>query len=547
MTASSCPRDAVYDHLREPSSRIVAAALVALVIVGLWLRARGLGDWAPSGDDALHLHRGMGRDFVDTLARTRPDTHPPLLYLLLQVVQGPLGVRDLLALRAVSLVPGVLFIPLAFLIGERMWHSRSIGLVLAGVVTFGALPVLLSQPIRQYSLMLAFLGLSLVGMASRGRMGPWLYGGGAALAIASNFSAVFLVAGGGLALLPGLLRGPRRAGSLRGALLRWALLHAALAGEFALLLLRYLQTGSPTPSENYMATSLPADLGAALINLGRACTSVLVEGPLGLVLGAVLVGGLAGALLCRRFDAVLYAIVPLALALAAGLAGVYPITEKRWCVYLVLPDLVLVGSFVHHMTRWNKLKAVPVVRWAVSLSLVALIGGGSGALRLGHLYHRENVHWPFRLDDYRSFLEWERRRLDQSAAVLTSGAEKIRRQMSTTHFASWGLPTPPAGLRVPADVWELQHHTALKQIAAALADLKAQTLLAPISVARASPDVISALAASPCLKLRDAEFHETALLLAIDVVETRARLEQPTCRKYRPHVDSVSNPPPRGL
>jgi hypothetical protein len=138
-------------------------AVLALVAAAAWLRLAGLSDWQLSWDDMWHLMDAQQASLLAVLDRNLHDQiHGPLAYVLRY---GLLGLsHDPLALRATSLVPGLLLVPVFALLGRELL-GRAAGLFLAAVAAFADALVVLSQVLRAYSLLLLLLSLALLALA----------------------------------------------------------------------------------------------------------------------------------------------------------------------------------------------------------------------------------------------------------------------------------------------------------------------------------------------------------------------------------------------
>ncbi len=111
---------------------------------------------------------------IITLQRDLGEPHSPLHYLLLRAWMLLTGDSEF-AMRYSSLIPGLLIMPLAYLVGRRLVHAR-FGLLLAALLTISQSLIWLSQDIRnQYTLALMFsLMATLVFLAALRRWRWWL-------------------------------------------------------------------------------------------------------------------------------------------------------------------------------------------------------------------------------------------------------------------------------------------------------------------------------------------------------------------------------------
>jgi hypothetical protein len=133
-------------------SRAETGLLLLLMLAGAWLRLHGIGEWYWSPDDSYRLFHAGAPTLWQVIERvTAHDTHAPLIYIILHFMLM-LGDHPLW-LRSVSYVPGVLAIPAAFLLGRAV-IGKEAGWVIAVLATFSSDAIILSQPLRQYSLLL---------------------------------------------------------------------------------------------------------------------------------------------------------------------------------------------------------------------------------------------------------------------------------------------------------------------------------------------------------------------------------------------------------
>ncbi len=143
------------------SGRIEARANVAAALITL----AGLGGrvWAASGtflnpDEALHFRLANQASLAQAYKQSLTGLHPPLFVLLLHLWRG-LGTSDLW-LRLPSVIAGAVFCWLFF-----KWLSLVAGPLAGflGLILVALLPpeIALSAEVRQYALLLAFLGAAL--------------------------------------------------------------------------------------------------------------------------------------------------------------------------------------------------------------------------------------------------------------------------------------------------------------------------------------------------------------------------------------------------
>ncbi len=119
--------------------------IVILILAGLIIRLHGLGHEQVSLDESFTLYHAE-KSIMHIL--TLQDPTPPL-YLLLAHPLATTG--DICLVRLLSVVFGVLAIPLIYLIGEKLFNEKA-GLYSAIILTFSAYHAFYSQEARAYAL-----------------------------------------------------------------------------------------------------------------------------------------------------------------------------------------------------------------------------------------------------------------------------------------------------------------------------------------------------------------------------------------------------------
>jgi len=164
--------------------------------LGAALRSLGIHEKSYWNDEIATvsvIDRPLG-DLLSAIAET--ESTPPLYYLIAWPWARLLGTGEI-GLRSLSLVFSTAAIAVAYLAGREL-VSRRVGLVAATLVAVNPLLVWYGQEARSYSLLVLLSGLSFLfllrGLAepSTTRLAAW--GIVAALAIATHYFAVFLVA-----------------------------------------------------------------------------------------------------------------------------------------------------------------------------------------------------------------------------------------------------------------------------------------------------------------------------------------------------------------
>jgi len=272
--------------------------------VGLATRLPGLSIrelWVDEANSMLMAIRPVP-DVIDALTR---DGNPPLYYLLLHAWQLLWGASEV-ALRSLSVLWGILLLPLLYYAGRR-WFGRTAGVVATLFAALSPFHIYYSRETRMYT-MLAFLSLlalvALDRLARQGRPRDVLLASLALLACVytHNYGLFFLPVGGVACLLYG--RGGLKAFTRAAAAAALALLGAlpwlpvvlrqastdvgawipglfrqeagsgSLSrlldgpGTFLAALLRSLEVMSPGTSYPFYLRGLPRDSSLSTLSLG---------------------------------------------------------------------------------------------------------------------------------------------------------------------------------------------------------------------------------------------------------------------------------------
>jgi hypothetical protein len=173
-TALSTPRPlAVPDHEADGGPRLVGWTLAALLVIAAGVRLAAVRPlWL---DDAATAQAIRG-PLSATLARVRDaEAHPPLAAGLAWAARQLLGAGDL-ALRAPSLLAGVLLVPVVYVTAVRLYDRRA-GLIAAVVAALGPGLLWLSEAARPgiVAALLATLALfTMLRAVERGRPVDWI-------------------------------------------------------------------------------------------------------------------------------------------------------------------------------------------------------------------------------------------------------------------------------------------------------------------------------------------------------------------------------------
>ncbi|HME03144.1 MAG TPA: glycosyltransferase family 39 protein [Solirubrobacteraceae bacterium] len=216
MTQAAAARSSwTESHPSDRVERVKASLLIlgGFVVLGTVLRCATLGHQSFGHDEAVTVGRILHPGFGATLQEIPRSERTPYLYYVLAWAwtrvfgMGAVGVRSLSALF------GVLTIPVAFGAGRAAVSKRA-GLMAAALIAVDPFLVYYSQEARSYALfaLLATCSLwafvSILRRPSTHSLLAW--GLIAALALATHYFAIFLVAGEALCLLA-VVRPRRRA------------------------------------------------------------------------------------------------------------------------------------------------------------------------------------------------------------------------------------------------------------------------------------------------------------------------------------------------
>jgi hypothetical protein len=300
---------------------IVAAGAAARV--ARYLANRSL--WGDEGSLAINLVERSAVGLATPLAHAQA---APLGFLWLEKAASLAFGESEYALRLVPLLAGLAALPLFHCVARALLPPRD-ALVALALFAVSEPLVFYASEVKPYSsdvlvaLAIAWPALALIGrgpsrarlaaLGAAGALGPWL-----------SLPAVFAVGGCGLAAGAALWRrgGARAAAPIAALSALWLGLFAA---EYALLL-RGLR-GAEILAESWRAYFAPLPLsGEALAWWWRGFLGFFND-PLGLPaneLAAPLFVAGAAALLRRAPEAAMALLAPIALALAAALAGLHP-------------------------------------------------------------------------------------------------------------------------------------------------------------------------------------------------------------------------------
>jgi len=182
--------------LRVASESVEAWLLAGVTAVGALLRFATLGAqsyWFDEAQAAHELHLSFGSMVSSMVVH---ETNPPLYFALGWLWAHVFGTGEV-GLRSLSALVGTAVIPIAYLCGREL-VSRRAGVVAAALTALSPFMIWYSQEAREYMLLAALCGLSLLYFARAwrhpsGRNIAW-WAVFSALAVLTHFFAGFLVA-----------------------------------------------------------------------------------------------------------------------------------------------------------------------------------------------------------------------------------------------------------------------------------------------------------------------------------------------------------------
>ena len=189
--------------LRVASTSVEAWLLAGLTGLGAVLRFATLGAqsyWFDEAQAAHELHLSFG-SMVNSMVVH--EANPPLYFVLGWLWARVFGTGEV-GLRSLSALVGTAVIPIAYLCGREL-VSRRAGLVAAAFAALSPFMIWYSQEAREYMLLVALCGLSLLYFARAWRdpsgRNIALWAVFSALAVLTHFFAGFLIAPEGVWLL----------------------------------------------------------------------------------------------------------------------------------------------------------------------------------------------------------------------------------------------------------------------------------------------------------------------------------------------------------
>jgi 4-amino-4-deoxy-L-arabinose transferase-like glycosyltransferase len=372
---------AAQGEMRAVSRRTEYVLLLILPLVAFGLgvyRLEGHDIW---GDEAYSIT--VAGWPLSEMVTGRADTHPPLHYVLLSLTMSLAG-RTPFALRFLSVISGVLVVPLLYRLGKAA-GGRPVGFWAAAAGAVSPFLVYYAQEARMYELSLAGATGSLAAFALLLRQqhdgreparALWgLYALSSLIAVYSHYYA-FAVLLAEAAFAVGTAMAAKEGRFRR--LIPWLLTWGAMALVFAPWMLahrRFLAGKASARFEEWTLAKL-AEIGQRTLLAYAVGTTVSgAEQWWGWGIVALALGGLAS--LSMRAQSRRYALL-LAVVLATGLVfawaanPVMPFFWERYLIACVPPFLVLVGAGLAALGRIWRPAAILGMAFVLAASGVSL-------------------------------------------------------------------------------------------------------------------------------------------------------------------------------
>lgn len=179
----------------QPMSKVfIAAWLTLLIIVAIYVRIHGVGDYSYSEDELLHMGMVQAGSLKQVLKFSIYETHPPLGNILRYYWAA--FSDSVWFSRSFSLIFGIALIPLYYRIGKVLGGELA-GICCAAFMAFSYGCIIQSYVARNYTAFLFFLSASiycyLLWQRRRSLKNLLLYGGFGILACLTHFFGIFVI------------------------------------------------------------------------------------------------------------------------------------------------------------------------------------------------------------------------------------------------------------------------------------------------------------------------------------------------------------------
>jgi mannosyltransferase len=279
--ASLATRARAFPRLASPPTRaVVAGALVALLLISLFLRTRALGAslWMDEG-----LSIGIAsQPFLDIPGVLRQDGSPPLYYLMLHVWMELFG-NGPGETQALSVAISLLAVPAGLWAGWSLFGRRA-GLICAALGAFNPFLTTYAQETRMYSLMVV---LALLVSAAflhvfvfRNRRYLPLFVVALTAILYTHGWGIFVTLGSLVALVPLLLAADDRRGLLRDGLIGYGAAFLLYLPWIPTLLYQAAHTGAPWLNSPRLGA--PIQIAKGLLGGGTVTVALVLAAGSGL-------------------------------------------------------------------------------------------------------------------------------------------------------------------------------------------------------------------------------------------------------------------------
>lgn len=350
--------------MNADKNRILLIVAVGwLVMIGLFVRVWGLGEYYFSPDEMLILIISRGETLARVWQSSLPQLHPPFHFFFLHYMLEIS--KNVLFLRSTSLIPGLGLIIVFFFLGRKVSGTVS-GLAMASMAAFSSAAIILSQVIRPYAMLVFFISVALWFFLSYLEAGKkkHLYGYlfFILLALSFHYSAVIPMTAVGLAWIARIVAN-RRPAREYGLIIVSHLPHLAMVGA---LYFYHLTTilGSKhyeELTESYLHVFFPSSLSGLTDNIYDFYAYLFFPPIAPLIVALATLGIVAIWKTSHRYIAVII-IATFTINYILTFLKLYPFGGVRHSFYLFPMAALLVGASLQYAFRF-------IVHFSVSLNL----------------------------------------------------------------------------------------------------------------------------------------------------------------------------------
>ena len=327
--------------------------VLAVMTFGLALRIAAMHGTYLGSDEAIHVQLVSVSSLADVYRATLTNAHPPLFFFLLHFWR--LIDSSEFVLRLLPALVGTLLIWVVYRWADRLFEKR-VAFFASILVAFAPAYIRLSSEIRGYTLLLLLMASALFLLERTIETGSVAFLAGSslslALAVLTHYSGLWFAAVAFAYVSLRAIRGelPRR------LIVVWLAFQIGLAGLCVGLYLSHLSELRGSHLElavrNHAEYFYPSQEGALRFTArqSRAFFAFLLA-PIAAVGGLVALVAAVLILAARRRPAALLLGLPFALAIAAGLARVYPFGGSRHSSHLLLFGTVAIAFATAAVSR----------------------------------------------------------------------------------------------------------------------------------------------------------------------------------------------------